>query len=221
MSALSIILLQGYDRMNLRPIKWPDVPSANEFSRFVVQTEVQELLSLFPDAKLWYAELEIGHSFYDYFADKLYHRGSRRGEIAFAIRNPQKEILVHTKAFYPQNVFRIPTGGIHLNEPVPDAMRRELYEETGLKDDNLILSDMLFLKMVYDDKFIPFISYIYSGQIDRVKVVSQDPSEQIEEFKWLNEDNFTRLVQTLEQLKLEWADWGKMRAVVHQLLQKK
>ena len=207
--------------MHLRSIKWPDVPSAQEFSVFVIQTEIQDLLTLFPDTELWYAELEIGHSFYDYFAEKLYHRGSRRGEIAFAIRNPQNRILVHTKEFYPQNVFRIPTGGIHLDEPVQEAMYRELYEETGLQDDQLILAHILLLRMIYDDKSIPFVSYVYSGQIDQIEVVSQDPSEQIEEFKWFDETEFTHLIQTLEQLKFEWADWGKMRAVVHHILQKK
>ncbi len=186
--------------MYLRPIKWPDVPSAQAFAVFVVQTEIQDLLTLFPGTELWYAELNIAHSFYDYFADKLYHRGSRRGEVAFAIRNPQNKILVHTKEFYPQNVYRIPTGGIHLDEPVQDAMHRELYEETGLQNDHPSLSHILFLRMIYDNNAIPFVSYIYSGQIDEIELVSQDPSEQIEEFRWFDEKEFSLLIQTLEQL---------------------
>src|SRR5207248_2517543 len=35
-------------------------------------------------------------------------RGARRGEVVFAIRNPRGRILLHTKSFYPDGIYRQP-----------------------------------------------------------------------------------------------------------------
>ena len=46
------------------------------------------------------------------------------------IRN--EGIWVHTKPHYPAHIFRLPSGGVHWDEPVEDALLREVAEETGL-----------------------------------------------------------------------------------------
>ncbi len=56
----------------------------------------------------------------------------RRAEVVFAIQHENGEILLHTKAWYQPTFFRLPSGGIGLNESVEAALYREIAEETGL-----------------------------------------------------------------------------------------
>ena len=48
------------------------------------------------------------------------------------IRRRNGLYLVHTKAFYPQGVYRLLTGGIKPGEPLLEALAREAQEETSL-----------------------------------------------------------------------------------------
>ena len=57
----------------------------------------------------------------------------RRGEVVFAIRQSNGEILLHTKHRYETPIYRLPTGGIKRDEAVEEALFREIAEETGQK----------------------------------------------------------------------------------------
>ncbi len=59
-------------------------------------------------------------------------RRKREAEVVPVIRRRNGLYLVHTKAFYPQGVYRLLTGGIKPGEPLLDALAREAQEETSL-----------------------------------------------------------------------------------------
>ena len=56
----------------------------------------------------------------------------RRGEVVLAICHGGNKVLLHTKSFYPDGVFRLLSGGIRPDESVENALLREAREETGL-----------------------------------------------------------------------------------------
>src|SRR5262249_33019268 len=58
-------------------------------------------------------------------------RADRASEVALVLRRPDGAIWLMTKAYYPPGVFRLPTGGIGLGEPLGAALARETREETG------------------------------------------------------------------------------------------
>ncbi len=56
----------------------------------------------------------------------------RRAEVVFAIQTPTNQVWLHTKANYPDRIYRLPSGGINLAEAVEAALFREVEEETSL-----------------------------------------------------------------------------------------
>ena len=53
----------------------------------------------------------------------------RRAEVVFAIQYPSGEILLHTKRWYQPTFYRLPSGGIGLDESVEDALYIERWPE--------------------------------------------------------------------------------------------
>ena len=56
----------------------------------------------------------------------------RRGEVVLAICHGSNKVLLHTKSFYPDGVFRLLSGGIPPHESVENALLHEAREKTGL-----------------------------------------------------------------------------------------
>ncbi len=56
----------------------------------------------------------------------------RRAEVVFAILGKRGEVWLHTKHSYQVPIYRLPSGGVDLDERVEDALRREVQEETQL-----------------------------------------------------------------------------------------
>lgn len=67
---------------------------------------------------------------------RIEHRTSTRIRVAaYVLRQRQCwELLVFDQAAHPQAGSQIPSGGVHMNETLEEAVRREVFEETGLTD---------------------------------------------------------------------------------------
>lgn len=55
-----------------------------------------------------------------------------RSEVVLVLPRPGGKVITTAKRFYPEGVFRIPSGGIHPGETPEQAFVREAMEETGL-----------------------------------------------------------------------------------------
>ena len=143
-------------------------------------------------------------------------RGDRRGEVVFAIRNRRNKVLLHTKSFYPKGVYRLPSGGIHWDEEVEDALFREVEEETGLP----VSVDRFVGLILYDVRRRPksFASYVFLLSTEKLHPQVQDASERISGFKEVSATELRATTQRLRELSDDWRTWGKFRALAHDLV---
>ncbi|MGC8838381.1 MAG: NUDIX hydrolase [Anaerolineae bacterium] len=144
---------------------------------------------------------------------------NRRGEVVLVLQPAPGQVLVHTKAFYPPGIYRLPTGGILPGEAVLDALRREAAEETGLA--------------VEPERFLGLVEYHFHRESEEALFASwafllrplgsraaesQDAREQITEFRAVPVEDLRRIAAQLRTLPSPWTDWGRFRAVVHDLV---
>ena len=141
----------------------------------------------------------------------------RRGEVGMVILRPSGRVLVHTKDFYPGAVFRIPTGGISWGESVLDALKREVWEETGLTAEVLRFLAVVEYRFADGARELPFVTYLFLLRHAAGTPLPQDSEEQIARFDEVEIPDLLRLAEILEGLKDDWAEWGQFRAVAHRL----
>jgi len=128
---------------------------------------------------------------------------------------------LHTKPFYPDQIYRIPTGGIKEDEPVLDSLTRELWEETGFKIKTFYLQAIILYEFrhIMSKSIIPFSSYLFSVRPHSDHPRVMDTSENISGFEWAPPSHLVTVVDNLKNLSPKrWNDWGRMRAPVHEII---
>lgn len=158
--------------------------------------------------------LTVLASFFDDFAPSL-RRRARRGEAVLLLRRPDGQVLLHTKSFYPEGVFRLPSGGILPGESVLDAARREAREETGLDLRNLRPLGLLSVtfRQGWHRRF--FHSWLVLADVEGDPQPG-DSQEPISGFRWVPPEALAEVARQLRALPPEWADWGRFRALAHE-----
>ena len=148
---------------------------------------------------------------------------NRRGEILFVLRRTGGEILLHTKHKYPPDLYRIPGGGIDWGEPVPDSLRREVREETKfeVKKERFLGIIQYRFHVLDQDQHEPdvyFVSYVFEVPDVVGEPVTEDESEGISGFRWIEVDQLENVATALRALPDDQAgsgDWGRFRAIGH------
>ncbi|MBO1438185.1 NUDIX hydrolase [Meiothermus sp. CFH 77666] len=146
---------------------------------------------------------------------------TRIAEVCLVYRRPSGKLLTLTKAFYPTGVYRLPTGSILPGESVMEALERESWEETGLQAQ--ILRYLAHITYQHNEGRL-FHSYVFLLAANN-DPQPQDHLEQISDFQEVSAPGLLEIAQKLEglpphfskELGATWADWGKFRAVVHQV----
>jgi len=150
----------------------------------------------------------------------------RYGEVCMVVRRKNGRLLTMTKAYYPQNAYRLPTGGINNGEGVLHALLRETQEETGLD----VVVTRFLVGVSYSLKNTPEqpIFYTFAFLLDEQDgtLGAIDESEQVEDFREVTPDELPLLAQQLAHLNAgfakklvgQWNEWGEFRAVIHQLV---
>ncbi|MBI1802339.1 MAG: NUDIX hydrolase [Chloroflexi bacterium] len=140
----------------------------------------------------------------------------RRAEVVLAIRRSNGRVLLHTKSFYPPGVFRLLSGGIHWDEGVEDALRREATEETGLAVE--VERFVALVRYRANGRPLAFASYIFLLNADGPKPSVQDIKERIAAFREVKPERLRAVAQQLRSLPENWRDWGEFRALSHELV---
>jgi 8-oxo-dGTP diphosphatase len=141
----------------------------------------------------------------------------RRGEVIFAIRQPNGEILLHTKTQYNDMIYRLPTGGINPDEAVEDALFREIEEETGQA-----VALRRFLG-VFDCRFhlngdsVSFTSYIFYLESLTEKLNGSD-TEEISGYQLVAPEQLGYVALALRGLRGKRRRWGYWRSLAHDLV---
>ncbi len=140
----------------------------------------------------------------------------RRAEVVLVLPRPSG-VLLHTKRFYPRDVYRLPTGGVHAGEPVLEAVGREVAEETGL---SLAPTRFLFhiAHVPESDEHPVFhsLGFLLPGSDDLVAPV--DDEEEISDFRVIPWSALDGVATQLASLGPPWKRWGRFRSLSHSLL---
>lgn len=181
----------------------------------VDEAEYAELEKAFgPCARRAYEILTSGADF-DEWTRKL--AKDRRAEVGMVIVNPTGQVLTHTKSFYPAGAFRIPTGGVGPDERVLDALRREVWEETGLEAEVQRLLAAIEYRFTDGAREVRFATYLFLLHADGHEPRAQDAGEDIAEFVWTDVPGLQRIAAQLESLPGRWNEWGRFRALAHRV----
>ena len=124
----------------------------------------------------------------------------RRGEVVFAIRQCNGEILLHTKHRYETPIYRLPTGRIERGESVEDALYREIAEETGQLVQLRRFLGVLDCHFVNQGSNIPFVSYIFYLE-SLSKELRPTDTEEIAGYRTVPARELCAVAQTLRNLQ--------------------
>ncbi len=141
----------------------------------------------------------------------------RRGEVVFAIRQHNGEILLHTKHRYETPIYRLPTGRIERGESVEDALYREVAEETGQKVELRRFLGMLDCHFVNQGTSVPFVSYIFYLE-SLSKELRPTDTEEIAGFRTVPPQELGAVAHSLRNLQSQRRTWGYWRSLAHDIV---
>ena len=144
---------------------------------------------------------------------EMWHK--RRAEVVLAIRRAGGRVLLQTKAFYPRGTYRLPSGGIYEGEPLLEAVRREMLEETGLQARIVCFLGVLCYRFRRHGQPQERASYVFLLEDGAGKPVPRDQAEGISGFREVAPEELEAVARQLEAMPGEWAVWGRFRALVH------
>jgi len=142
----------------------------------------------------------------------------RRAEVVFAIEDGAGQLWVHNKIHYPRNVFRLPTGGVHWEELVVEALLREVKEETGLEVEIARFLGLVEYRFWCGRAMAPFASYIFHLRSACVDCPKVPHGETIAEFRAVSRRALQQLAANLRNLEGKRRAWGEWRALAHDLV---
>lgn len=182
-----------------------------------VADEISALSSLYGQPVIVNATLRIRSMF-----GALDERPARVAEVVPVIQRPNGRVLTMTKSSYPQEAYRLPSGGVHKGEPILDALMRESYEETGLSVAvQRFLAIVRYQIIIASGRTGRFTSYVFLVQGDG-PIEPKDENERISGFREVEVSDLHGIAHFLDNMKpdgdSDWSDWGRYRSVVHRVV---
>lgn len=162
-------------------------------------------------------ELEVSKEF---LTDTRRRTGqtSRSEEVVMVVPRSGGKILLHTKAFYPEGAYRLPTGKMKPSEDPDDAFHREFQEELGQPGTIDRKLGLLSCRLKSDEDSFEFVSHIYLAKELQADPRPDSDDEQITDFLDVSVENLHDIAEKLRNLTGKWADWGRFRAVAHEFV---
>lgn len=103
--------------------------------------------------------------------------------VGAVIFNPEGKVLL-CKSYKWDNQYVIPGGHIELGEPMEEALKREIWEETGLEIYNIeliSLKESIFSNCFHEKKHFIFIDFRCKTDSSHVTL-----NNEAEEYKWVD-----------------------------------
>lgn len=142
----------------------------------------------------------------------------RQAEVVLVLQRPDECVILQTKEFYPNGVFRLPTGGVKAGEDLVSAVGRELMEETGLPARIRRFAGILRYHFRRHGEPMTRESYVFLLEAGAGELRPQDEAEEIAGFREVPSEELKRVAAQLDGLPGEWATWGRFRALVHRFV---
>ena len=202
-----------------------------KLSHSIDPEEIAALQRQWPAAVLESAVLAVEHPFLT-GEHQLLTANGRRAEICYVMHrgDPAEGVLLHIKTFYPEDAYRLPTGGIHVGEAVLETLQREIYEETGLTVGaaaGQVRVERWLGVLAYDLQHrtlgaAPFATYHFLVRMPADALLTpQDPEESIGGWRWRPACELGAVADVLDAVHLRaevWGDWGRFRALSHRFV---
>jgi len=176
--------------------------------------EIEQLGAVYGQPVSQHQVRDVSEASFRYFAGKL---GKRNGEVVLFILRPNGTLLLHTKDFYPSGAFRVPTGTLHEQEPLLDAVYRETDEETGLEVAVTRFLGVVEFEFRWSGQAILIPCYLFLLTELRGELRSRDAGERIAGFREVHPGALLAVAEHLENLTGGWEDWGWFRGLPHRL----
>jgi ADP-ribose pyrophosphatase YjhB (NUDIX family) len=176
------------------------------------ESEVAAIAALHGQPLRRQIECEIGE---ELFVNRFMRASDRRGEVVLVIERSSGGLLLHRKAHYAAEHFRLPTGGVNLAEPVLSAALRETVEETGLQVAVQRFMAVIDYPLRFDAIRLPFVSYLFhlretGGQL------SLDGGE-VEALRECAPSELPAIAAVLRSIPGQRGYWGRWRALAHEV----
>lgn len=137
----------------------------------------------------------------------------RRGEVVFCVVRPTGKVITVTCAEYPENIYRIPTGGIGHEENILEAVFREVREELGIEVEIRAFTGVIRIRFEYEEEHVMFYSYVFILDEVRGRLLEDASDDEVSEIREVDKEGLAQIAQSLYDLKGKWQDWGKFRYV--------
>ncbi len=174
------------------------------------ESEVAAIAALHGQPLRRQIECEIGE---ELFVNRFMRASDRRGEVVLVIERPSGGLLLHRKAHYAAEHFRLPTGGVNLGEPVLAAALRETAEETGLQVAVQRFMAVIDYTLRFDAIRLPFVSYLFHLRETGGRL-SLDGGE-VAAFRECTPADLPAIAAALRSILGQRGYWGRWRALAH------
>lgn len=198
--------------------------------KLMLAVEMDELAALnaqWGAAPLQTVELDVDDPFLTGDHQRLVSDG-RRAEVCYIMHrgDPAAGVLLHIKTIYPEDAYRLPTGGVQQGEQVLETLSREIAEETGLSvgegaDAVEVQRFLGVLRYVLRHRGLgrtyDFATYHFLVQMPAgASLQPADAAEMIGGWRWCPPAELAGVGDRLETVGRDapvWADWGRYRAL--------
>ncbi len=137
----------------------------------------------------------------------------RRGEVVFCVIRPGGRIITVTCSEYPENVYRIPTGGIGHREDILEAIFREVKEELGLEVRIRSFAGVVRICFEHETESVMFYSYIFILDETGGRLLEDASDDEVSNVREVELEELEQITGELGCLSGKWQDWGKFRQV--------
>ena len=137
----------------------------------------------------------------------------RRGEVVFCVIRPTGKIITVTCADYPEDIYRMPTGGISHGEDILEAVFREVREELGLGVEIRDFAGVIRTRFEYAEEHLMFYSYVFILDETDGRLLEDASDDEVSGIREVDLDGLERTACSLYELKGKWQDWGKFRHI--------
>jgi ADP-ribose pyrophosphatase YjhB (NUDIX family) len=181
--------------------------------------EIEELAEQFGQPRRCSYSLQVSPDTYDAWSQKISTGPvACRGEVIMVIVRPNGNVLLHTKEFYPEGVYRLLSGRVLWEDDVEQTLRREVAEETSLDVSVRRFLGLIEYEFRCQGRSVPFVSYVFELHESGGTLCCLDQVEGITDFREAAISDLSQIAAHLERLESRWKDWGQFRAVAHHVV---
>lgn len=142
---------------------------------------------------------------------KNFVENDRRGEVVFCVVRPNGRIITTAGADYPENIYRIPTGGLGYGEDIIKAVHREVMEELGIDVEITEFAGALKIKLKHGHDSVMFYSYLFILKEVGGRLLEDALDDEISRIKEVDIGGLRWVVESLYNAPGSWDNWGKFR----------